>query len=65
MNITQVGDSSQLTLAYQDKGKSPTEAKAVILGISSGALDYLSAPEDAARTRSSRRGECRHRDGQG
>ena len=48
MNITQVGDSSQLTLGYQDKAKSPTAAKAVILGISSGALDYLAAPESSA-----------------
>ena len=48
MNITQVGDSSQLTLGYQTKAKSPTAAKAVILGISSGALDYLEAPESSA-----------------
>ena len=48
MNITQVGDSSQLTLGYQTKAKSPTAAKAVILGISSGALDYLAAPESSS-----------------
>ncbi len=48
MNITQVGDSSQLTLGYQTKSKSPTAAKAVILGISSGALDYLTAPESTS-----------------
>ena len=47
MAITQVGDSSQLTLGYQTKSKLPTAAKAVILGISSGALDYLAAPESS------------------
>ena len=48
MNITQVGDSSQLTLGYQTKAKNPAAAKAVILGISSGALDYLAAPESSS-----------------
>ena len=48
MNITQVGDSSQLTLGYQTKAKTPAAAKAVILGISSGALDYLAAPESSS-----------------
>jgi len=48
MNITQVGDSSQLTLGYQTKAKDPAAAKAVILGISSGALDYLAAPESSS-----------------
>ena len=52
MNITQVGDSSQLTLGYQTKAKSPTAAKAVILGISSGALDYLAAPESSSTQKS-------------
>ena len=51
MNITQVGDSSQLTLGYQTKAKSPTAAKAVILGISRGALGYL-APRSRRRPRS-------------
>ncbi len=55
MNITQVGDSSQLTLGYQTKAKSPTAAKAVILGISSGALDYLAAPESSATQQAHRR----------
>jgi hypothetical protein len=48
LNITQVGDSSQLTLGYQTKAKDPAAAKAVILGISSGALNYLEAPETSS-----------------
>ena len=36
--ITQVGDSSQLTLGFQDKSRDATDAKAVILGLTSGSL---------------------------
>ena len=62
MNITQVGDSSQLTLGYQTKAKSPTAAKAVILGISSGALDYLAAPESSATQKIGRRRQRQDQD---
>jgi flagellar biosynthesis chaperone FliJ len=47
LKITQVGDSSQLTLSYQTKSRDPAAAKKVILGISSGALKYLEAPEQS------------------
>ena len=62
MNITQVGDSSQLTLGYQTKAKSPTAAKAVILGISSGALDYLAAPESSSTQTGPRRRQRQDQD---
>ena len=62
MNITQVGDSSQLTLGYQTKAKSPTAAKAVILGISSGALDYLAAPESSSTQTVGRRRQRQDQD---
>ncbi len=45
VRITQVGDSSQLTMSFQDKRKDATEAKAVIDGLASGALGYLQTPE--------------------
>ena len=45
VRITQVGDSSQLTMSFQDKRKDATEAKAVINGLAGGALGYLQAPE--------------------
>ena len=45
VRITQVGDSSQLTMSFQDKRKDATEARAVINGLAGGALGYLQAPE--------------------
>ncbi len=45
VRIAQVGDSSQLTMSFQDKRKDATEAKAVIDGIATGALGYLQTPE--------------------
>ena len=45
VRITQVGDSSQLTMSFQDKRKDATEARAVINGLAGGALGYLQTPE--------------------
>ena len=45
VRITQVGDSSQLTMSFQDKRQDATEAKAVIDGLAAGALGYLQTPE--------------------
>ncbi len=45
VRIAQVGDSSQLTMSFQDKRKDATEAKAVINGLAGGALSYLQTPE--------------------
>jgi hypothetical protein len=48
VRITQVGDSSQLTMSFQDKRKDATEATAVIEGIAASALGYLQTPEKRA-----------------
>jgi len=47
LNIAQVGVSSQLTLGMKTKSKDPSDAKAVITGVATQALDYLQAPETA------------------
>jgi hypothetical protein len=46
--ISQVGVSSQLTMGMQGKQKNPSDAKAVITGIATNALNYLQAPDVAA-----------------
>ena len=70
LRITQVGDSSQLTMSFQDKRKDATDAKAVINGIAASALAYLQTPEvrnsqrgGRRRQRTDRRGPGRHRPG--
>ena len=45
IKVTQVGDSSQLTLGIQDKRRNPTDSKAVIQGLTNDALSFLEAPE--------------------
>ena len=45
IKVTQVGDSSQLTLGIQDKRRTATDSKAVIRGLTNDALGFLEAPE--------------------
>jgi hypothetical protein len=51
LKIAQVGDSSQLTMSYLDKTRTTTNAKAVVMGVAKGALDYLQAPQVQAGQR--------------